>query len=294
MTVRKAVIPAAGLGTRFLPATKAQPKEMIPVVDRPGIQYVVEEAVRDGLDDILIITARNKSIVEDHFDRSPALETHLEKAGKKEELDEVLRIGDLANIHYVRQKAPRGFGDAVAAARDHVGDQPFVVMVADEIVPEPSGNEQSLIEMLLRIYEETGSSVIAVQEVPEEDISSYGVIDSEPVSEGVVKLKDMVEKPEPHEAPSTLASRGRYIFSPDIFDAIDRTAEGYGGEIQLTDAIRLLAKEKGVYAYIHDGPMFDVGKKMEYLRTTIELALRRDDLAKPLRDYLLELGPRLG
>jgi UTP--glucose-1-phosphate uridylyltransferase len=294
MSVRKAVIPAAGLGTRFLPATKALPKEMIPVVDRPGIQYVVEEAVRDGLDDLLIITSRAKSSIEDHFDRSPALETHLEKAGKKEELAEVVRIGDLAHIHYVRQKEPRGFGDAVAAARDHVGDQPFVVMVADEIVPEPTADERSLIQRMIEIYEETGSSVIAVQEVPHEDIFSYGAIDPEPVSEDVVKLKDMVEKPERHEAPSNLASRGRYVFSSDIFAAIDRTAEGYGGEIQLTDAIRLLAKEKGVYAYIHDGPIFDVGKKIDFLRTTIELALRREDLAKPLRDYLLELVPRLG
>jgi UTP--glucose-1-phosphate uridylyltransferase len=294
MTVRKAVIPAAGLGTRFLPATKSQPKEMIPVVDTPGIQYVVEEAVRDGLDDVLIITSRGKSVVEDHFDRSLELETHLERAGKTEELAEVKRIGELADVHFVRQKEPRGFGDAVAAARAHVGDQPFVVMVGDEIVPEPKGDEVSLGRRMIEIYEETGSSVITVQEVPHEDIPSYGVIDPEPVSDDVVKLKDMVEKPERHEAPSNLASRGRYLFDPAIFEAIDRTAEGYGGEIQLTDAIRLLAKEKSVYAYIHNGPIFDVGKKMEFLRTTIELALRREDLAKPLRDYLLELAPRLG
>jgi UTP--glucose-1-phosphate uridylyltransferase len=294
MTVRKAVIPAAGLGTRFLPATKSQPKEMIPVVDTPGIQYVVEEAVRDGLDDVLIITSRGKSVVEDHFDRSLELETHLERAGKTEELAEVKRIGELADVHFVRQKEPRGFGDAVAAARAHVGDQPFVVMVGDEIVPEPMGDEISLGKRMIEIYEETGSSVITVQEVPHEDIPSYGVIDPEPFSDDVVKLKDMVEKPERHEAPSNLASRGRYLFDPAIFDAIDRTAEGYGGEIQLTDAIRLLAKEKSVYAYIHKGPIFDVGKKMEFLRTTIELALRREDLAKPLRDYLLELAPRLG
>jgi UTP--glucose-1-phosphate uridylyltransferase len=294
MTVRKAVIPAAGLGTRFLPATKSQPKEMIPVVDTPGIQYVVEEAVRDGLEDVLIITSRGKSVVEDHFDRSLELETHLERAGKTEELAEVKRIGELADVHFVRQKEPRGFGDAVAAARAHVGDQPFVVMVGDEIVPEPKGDEVSLGKRMIEIYEETGSSVIAVQEVPQEDIPSYGVIDPEPFSDDVVKLKDMVEKPERHEAPSNLASRGRYLFDPAIFDAIDRTAEGYGGEIQLTDAIRLLAKEKAVYAYIHNGPVFDVGKKMEFLRTTIELALRREDLAKPLRDYLLELAPRFG
>jgi UTP--glucose-1-phosphate uridylyltransferase len=294
MTVRKAVIPAAGLGTRFLPATKSQPKEMIPVVDTPGIQYVVEEAVRDGLEDILIVTSRGKAVVEDHFDRSLELEVHLERAGKTEELAEVRRIGELADLHYVRQKEPRGFGDAVAAARHHVGSEPFVVMVGDELVPEPRGPERSLVKRMIEIFEETKASVIAVQEVPQEDISSYGAIDPEPVSDDVVKLKDMIEKPESHEAPSNLASRGRYVFTAEIFDAIDRTAEGYGGEIQLTDAIRLLAKEEGVYAYIHDGPIFDVGKKMDYLRTTIELALRRDDLAKPLRDYLIELTPRLG
>jgi UTP--glucose-1-phosphate uridylyltransferase len=294
MTVRKAVIPAAGLGTRFLPATKAMPKEMIPVVDRPGIQYVIEEAVREGLDDILLITSRNKSSMEDHFDHSPELEARLEEAGKTAELEEVRRIGELATLHYVRQKEPKGFGDAVLAGRNHVGDNPFVVMVADELVPEPENDERSLTKRMIEIYEETGSSVIAVQEVPHEDISSYGAIDPEPVSDDVVKLKDMVEKPEAEKAPSNLASRGRYVFGPEIFDAIDRTAAGYGGEIQLTDAIRLLAKERGVYAYIHDGPIFDVGKKMDYLRTTIELALRREDLAKPLRDYLLELVPRLG
>ena len=293
MTIKKAVIPAAGLGTRFLPATKSQPKEMIPVVDTPGIQYVVEEAVRDGIEDILIITSRGKSVVEDHFDRSLELETHLERAGKTDELKEVRRIGELADVHFVRQKEPRGFGDAVAAAQAHVGDQPFVVMVGDELVPEPRGDEPSLIRRMIEIYEERKASVIAVQEVPEENISAYGAIDPEQVSGDVVRLKDMVEKPDRADAPSNLASRGRYLFEPEIFEAIERTAEGYGGEIQLTDAIRLLAKEKGVYAYIHSGPIFDVGKKIDFLRATIELALRRDDLAKPLRDYLLELAPRL-
>ena len=291
MKIRKAVIPAAGLGTRFLPATKSQPKEMLPVVDKPGIQYVVEEAVRAGLDDILIISSRGKSIVEDHFDRSLELEAHLEKAEKHEQLEEVRRIGELADIHFVRQKEPLGFGHAVAVARPHVGNEPFVVMVGDEIVPEPTDAETSLIDGMVEIFEAKGASVVTVQEVPMEDISSYGAIAPEQDGDHV-RLKDMVEKPARQDAPSNLAARGRYLFTPDIFDAIERTASGSGGEIQLTDAIRLLAKESSVYAYVHRGPIYDVGKKMDYLRAVIELALRRDDLAKPLKDYLAEIVSR--
>jgi UTP--glucose-1-phosphate uridylyltransferase len=293
MTVRKAVLPAAGLGTRFLPATKAQPKEMIPVVDKPGIQYVVEEAVRSGIEDILIISSRGKAVVEDHFDKSLELERHLEEGGKSEELEEVRRISELADIHYIRQKEPLGFGHAVSVARAHVGDEPFLVMVGDEIVPEPQGSEQSLVENMVAIYERTSASVVAVQEVPMEDISAYGAIDPERTDDGLVRIKEMVEKPSQQEAPSNLAARGRYVFTPDIFGAIDRTAAGYGGEIQLTDAIRLIAKEKGAYAYVHDGPIYDVGKKMDYLKAVLELALRRDDLAKPLKEYLVELFDRL-
>ena len=292
MEVRKAVIPAAGLGTRFLPATKSQPKEMIPVVDKPGIQYVVEEAVRSGLTDVLIITSRGKSVVEDHFDRSLELEHHLEQAGKDDELAEVRRIGNLAAVHFVRQKEPLGFGHAVLAAREHVGREPFVVMVGDEIVPDPLGQEVSLTDEMIKIYKATEASVIAVQEVPIEDIAAYGVILPESEN-GFIRVKDMIEKPQPHEAPSNLAARGRYVFTPDIFDAIDRTSEGYGGEIQLTDAIRLLAEESAVYAYVHEGPIYDVGKKIEYLRAVLELALRREDLAKPLKEYLIELSSRL-
>jgi UTP--glucose-1-phosphate uridylyltransferase len=294
MVVRKAVIPAAGLGTRFLPATKAQPKEMIPVVDKPGIQYVVEEAVRAGCEDILIITSRGKGVVEDHFDRSFELERHLEKAGKSEELAEVRRIGELANIHFVRQKEPLGFGHAIAFAQDHVGDQPFVVMVGDEIVPEPFEAEVSIVEKMVEIYEAKNASVVTVQEVPLEDISSYGVIDPENEPGGFVRLKDMIEKPPQQQAPSNLAARGRYLLTPDIFDALERTSSGYAGEIQLTDAIKLLAKEKAVYAYVHEGPIFDVGKKVDYLRAIIELALRREDLAKPIKEYIAELAERLG
>jgi len=288
VAVRKAVIPAAGLGTRFLPATKSQPKEMLPVVDRPGIQYVVEEAVRAGLDDILVITSRGKATLEDHFDRSIELEAHLERTGKTEYLEEVRAISEMADFHYVRQKAPLGFGHAVLLAKQHVGDEPFVVMVGDEIVPDPQGDEPPLIERMDEIYEKQQASVIAVQEVAREDIHSYGVIDPEETADGFLKLKGMVEKPAVEDAPSNLASRGRYLFTPAIFDAIERTSEGVGGEIQLTDAIRLLAQEEGVFAYVHDGPILDVGKKLDYLKATVELALRREDLGDPFRTWLQE------
>jgi UTP--glucose-1-phosphate uridylyltransferase len=290
MTVRKAVIPAAGLGTRFLPATKSQPKEMIPIVDKPGIQYVVEEAVRAGLDDIVIVTSRGKATVQDHFDRSLELEHHLEEAGKLEELEEVKRIAELAEIFFVRQKEPLGFGHAVAVARAHVGDEPFVVMTGDEMVPESRDDEPQPIERMIEIYEERRASVIAVVDVPREEISAYGAIDPEDVGgTDVVRLRDMIEKPRVQDAPSMLASRGRYVFTPEIFDCLERTTEGVGGEIQLTDAIRLLAREGEVYAYIHTGPMYDVGKKIDYLKATVELALRREDLSKPFQEYLRDV-----
>jgi UTP--glucose-1-phosphate uridylyltransferase len=293
MPVRKVVIPAAGLGTRFLPATKSQAKEMIPIVDKPGIQYAVEEAVRAGLDDVLIITARGKSSLEDHFDRSLELEERLERDGKTAELEEIKRIANLAKVHYVRQKEARGFGDAVLAAREHVGEEPCVVMVPDEIVPEPAGDELPLLSRMLEVFEERRASVIAVQEVPHQDISSYGAIDPEPLEGNVVRIKDMVEKPALDEAPSDLASRGRYVFTPDIFEAIAKTAQGVGGEIQLTDAIRALARGEGVYAYVYDGPIYDVGNKLSFLKATIELALRRDDLSGALKEWLVDRVARL-
>lgn len=292
-TVRKAVIPAAGLGTRFLPATKAQPKEMLPVVDKPGIQYIVEDAVRAGVTDILIVVSRDKDSIQDHFDRSPELEQHLQSVGKTDELKEVRAVGNLADIHYVRQKEPLGFGHAVSVARAHVGDEPFVVMVGDEIVPEPVGNEVAFLPRLLEVFASTQSSVVAVQKVPLEEISSYGCIEpGDYVSDDIVKMLGIVEKPAVEDAPSDLAAVGHYIFAPGIFDAIDRTSAGHGGEIQLTDAIRLLVKEQSVYAYVHDGPIYDVGRKLDYLKATIELALRRDDLAKPLREFLQEVAER--
>ena len=294
MTVRKAVIPAAGLGTRFLPATKAQPKEMIPVVDKPMIQYVVEEAVRAGIDDILIVTSRGKGMIDDHFDKSLELEHHLETSDKSAELEQIRRIADLADIFYVRQKEPLGLGHAVSVARSHIGDAPFVVMLGDEMVPRPRGDEPALIESMMAIYERHQANVVTVVRVAKEDIPSYGVIDPEKTSDGLLRVLNMVEKPPAEEARSDLGSRGRYLFTPDIFDALDRTTSGYGGEIQLTDAINLLAQEQSVYAYVHEGPMFDVGKKLDYLKATIEMGLRRKDLGEQFKDYLLELTARLG
>ena len=288
MTVRKAVIPAAGLGTRFIPATKSQPKEMLAVVDKPGIQYVVEEAVRAGVEDILVITSRGKITIEDHFDRSLELEYALEKSGKTEMLEEVRGIANLSKFHYVRQAEPLGFGHAVLMAKEHVGDEPFFVLVGDEIVPEPIGEESALLAGLAEVYERTKASVLMVQEVPPESVSGYGIVQVEESSGSARRLVDMIEKPSVEEAPSNLGARGRYLFTPSIFDAIERTPRGVGNEIQLTDAIKLLAKEEPVYAYVHDGPIYDVGKKLDYLRATIELALRRDDLAGPLARYLAE------
>jgi UTP--glucose-1-phosphate uridylyltransferase len=292
VTVRKAVVPAAGLGTRFLPATKAQPKEMIPVVDKPGIQYVVEEAVAAGIDDIVVVTSRGKGAMEDHFDRSFELESHLEETGKEEELSAVRSVTELAHVHTVRQKERLGFGHAVLMGKQHVGEEPFAVLVPDEIVPEPRQGEKSLMQRMVEIYERTGSSVIVVQEVATEDIPSYGVVAPEFVEDGLARIIDMIEKPAIEDAPSNLASRGRYLFTPRIFDALERTQPGVGNEIQLTDAIKILAREETVYAYVHHGALFDVGKKLDYLRATVQLALRRDDLAKPFKEFLTELMSR--
>lgn len=289
MAVTKAVIPAAGLGTRFLPASKAIPKEMIPVVDKPGIQYAVEEAVRAGIDQIIIVTSRGKESIADHFDRSPSLESHLEKAGKSDALADVVKVSDLADIHFVRQKEPLGFGHAVLCGAAFVGSDSFAVLVPDEIVPAPIDDEPDLLSELVAIHDRFGSSALAVQEVPHEDISAYGAIDPEPVDGNIMRIKSMVEKPSIEDAPSDLASRGRYVFKAELFEHLRVTERGVGGEIQLTDGIRLLMENQDVYAYVHPGPIYDVGKKLDYLKATVELALRRDDLAKPFKDYL---GPR--
>jgi UTP--glucose-1-phosphate uridylyltransferase len=286
--MRKAVIPAAGLGTRFLPASKSIPKEMIPIVDRPGIQYAVEEAIQAGLDEILVVTSRSKGTMEDHFDRAIELEERLEVTGKTAQLEEVRRIADMADIFYVRQKEPLGFGHAVGLARAFCEGEPFAVIVPDEIVPDPGDGQPTLLQRMVAIHDERDASVIAVQEVPMEEISSYGSIDPEPVADDLHRIRDMIEKPAVEDAPSNLAARGRYVLTADLFDALDRTTEGVGGEIQLTDAINLLAHERDVYALVYDGRMLDVGKKLDYLKATVELALRRDDLAKPFETWLRE------
>jgi UTP--glucose-1-phosphate uridylyltransferase len=290
--VHKVVIPAAGLGTRFLPATKAQPKEMIPVIDMPGIQYTVEEAARAGINDVLVVTSWGKGSMEDHFDRATELEAHLKKTGKDEELEEILRIAEIAKIHTVRQGQPLGFGHAVLVGKEHVGDHPFAVMVPDEIVPDPIHDEEPLLQRMVDFYERTNSSVIAVQEVPTDQVSSYGVIEGESVDDDLFKVLDMIEKPAPGQAPSNLVSRGRYVFAPSIFDALEEIGPGVGNEIQLTDAIKLLAERESVYALVHRGPIYDVGKKLDYLRATVELALRREDLSKPFREFLIDLTSR--
>jgi UTP--glucose-1-phosphate uridylyltransferase len=289
--VRKAVIPAAGLGTRFLPATKAQPKEMLPVVDKPAIQYVVEEAVRSGIDDILIITGRGKRSLEDHFDRSIELEVSLEASGKLDQLSEVRGLADLADIHYVRQGEALGLGHAVSVARKHVGDSPFVVMLGDDIMDEHS----TVLGDMIAVYEETGASVVAFKSFPPEEISSYGCADPEPTDRpGLVRLRGIVEKPKAEDAPSDLAVMGRYLFTREIFDALDLTKPGVGGEIQLTDAIAILLGEQPVYGFVFDEGRFDIGKKLDYLRATVELALDREDLGPEFREFLAEVVRRRG
>jgi UTP--glucose-1-phosphate uridylyltransferase len=289
-SVRKAVVPAAGLGTRFLPATKAQPKEMLPVVDRPAIQYVVEEAVRAGIDDILIITGRGKRSLEDHFDRSIELEASLDAAGKLEELDEIRRLADLADIHYVRQGEALGLGHAVSVARKHVGDHPFAVMLGDDIMDE----RFRVLEQMIAAHADTGSSVIAVKRFQIEEMSAYGCVDAEPADDGLVRLRGIVEKPKPVDAPSDLAVVGRYVFTPEIFDALDRTKPGVGGEIQLTDAIALLLEDQPVHGFVFEHGRFDIGKKLDYLRATVELALDRDDLGPEFASYLADAVRRRG
>lgn len=288
--VRKAVIPAAGLGTRFLPASKAQPKEMLPIVDKPAIQYVVEEAVSAGITDILVITGRGKRTLEDHFDRSFELEYYLEQGGKSEELAEMRRIAEMANIHYLRQGEPRGLGHAVSVAAEHVGEAPFAVLLGDDIMHPDAG----VLAGMLSTFEEHGKSVIALKEVPKADISSYGCAAVRPEKDNLVRIEDLVEKPAPDEAPSNLAVMGRYVFGPKIFEVLAETQPGRGGEIQLTDAIKLLAQEEPVYGWTFQYGRFDVGNKLEYLQATVELALEREDLGPSFRKFLVERLARDG
>ncbi len=288
--VTKAVIPAAGLGTRFLPATKAQPKEMLPVVDRPAIQYVVEEAVAAGIDDILIITGRNKRSLEDHFDRNFELEHQLRSKGKLGDLAEVVELAELADIHFVRQGEPLGLGHAVSVARKHVGDDPFVVMLGDDIMADQS----DVLTEMIKGFDEHGSSVVALMEVEREAISAYGCAAVRDPDGPLCVVTEIVEKPDPDEAPSNLAVMGRYLFTPAIFDQLDKVQPGVGGEIQLTDAIAGLLEVESVYGYVFSEGRFDIGKKIDYLRATVELALRRADLGPEFREFLTEVARREG
>lgn len=282
------MIPAAGLGTRFLPATKAQPKEMLPVVDKPAIQYVVEEAVSSGIDDILIITGRGKRAIEDHFDKSFELEQLLERDEKHEHLNQVKDIADLAHIHYIRQKHQLGLGHAIYCAHKYIGDQPFAVLLGDTITL----TGRPCVKELLDIYKRYKASVIAVEQVPKEKVANYGIIGGNRIDDFLYEVDSLVEKPAPSEAPSNLAIFGRYVLTPEIFHCIEKTKPGKNGEIQLTDALALLLKEQDVYAYEVTGRRYDIGNKLDWLKATIELALDRKDLGPDLKRYLKELTTR--
>ena len=289
--VRKAVFPAAGLGTRFLPATKAQPKEMLPLVDKPIIQYVVEEAVQSGIENIIIITGRGKNAIEDHFDVSYELEKILEERGRHDLLGEVRQVSDLIHVSYVRQKEALGLGHAILMARALVGEEPFAVLLGDDIIDAPV----PCLRQMLEVYQNYPASIIAIQEVPREAISSYGIISGSPIpyngeSNRLYQLTDLVEKPSPEAAPSNLAIIGRYILEPDVFDALSSTQPGAGGEIQLTDGLRALLRNKHpIYGYRFEGKRYDAGDKLGFLIATVEFALKRPDLAPAFRQYLKNL-----
>lgn len=280
--IRKAVIPAAGLGTRFLPATKAQPKEMLPIVDKPTLQYIIEEAVASGIEEILIITGRNKKSIEDHFDKSVELELELEQKGKTELLEVVRGISNMINIHYIRQKEPRGLGDAIYCARHFIGDEPFAVMLGDDIVD----NDVPCLKQLMDAYEEYRTTILGVQEVDKNDADKYGIIAAKHIEDRVYKVKDLVEKPELGSAPSNIAILGRYIITPEIFDILESLPIGKGGEIQLTDALKELSKKEAMYAYRFEGKRYDVGDKLGFLEATVDFALKRPDLRDGFLKYL--------
>lgn len=291
MRTRKAVIPAAGLGTRFLPATKAQPKEMLPIVDKPAIQYVVEEAAAAGLNDILLVTGRGKRALEDHFDHSAELERQLAAAGKEDLLAAVRAISRLAAVHYVRQGQPLGLGHAVGCAREHVGNEPFAVLLGDDLI----GEQERLLRRMVDLCEQSGRSVIAVMEFGDEELGKYGVIAAEPDPDlpDVFRVTDMIEKPGKANAPSKLCIIGRYVLTPDIFQHIDATKPGRGGEIQLTDAMKGQARDSPIRAIRFSGVRYDIGSKLDYLRATVELAAARSDLGPAFRDFLAQFVKEL-
>ncbi|HDD2262540.1 TPA: UTP--glucose-1-phosphate uridylyltransferase GalU [Staphylococcus aureus] len=284
--IKKAIIPAAGLGTRFLPATKAMPKEMLPILDKPTIQYIVEEAARAGVEDIIIVTGRHKRAIEDHFDSQKELEMVLKEKGKSELLEKVQYSTELANIFYVRQKEQKGLGHAISSARQFIGNEPFAVLLGDDIVE----SEVPAVKQLIDVYEETGHSVIGVQEVPEADTHRYGIIDPLTKNGRQYEVKKFVEKPAQGTAPSNLAIMGRYVLTPEIFDYLKTQKEGAGNEIQLTDAIERMNNDNQVYAYDFEGERYDVGEKLGFVKTTIEYALKDDSMREELTRFIKELG----
>ncbi len=285
MKVKKAVIPAAGWGTRLLPATKAQPKEMLPIVDKPSIQYIVEEAVAAGIEDILIITSKNKQSIEDHFDKSQALEAALKKQGKTELLKEVQDISKMITIHSVRQKEQKGLGHAIHCAKSFVGNEPFAVLLGDDIIH----SQKPVIKQMMEAYEKKETVILGCKTVAKKDVNKYGIVDYSQKDGDIYKVEDLIEKPALEDAPSELAILGRYIITPDIFKILEDTAPGKGGEIQLTDALKTLLDKRAVYGYDFEGKRYDVGNKMGFLKTTVELALAHEDLGAEFKKYLKEL-----
>lgn len=282
MKVRKAVIPAAGLGTRFLPVTKSMPKEMLPIIDKPAIHYVVEEAADSGIDDILIITGRGKRAIEDYFDDAPELRMHLERHGKCQQLADLNAISRFNGIHFIRQREPKGLGDAVLCAEQHCGNDPFAVLLGDDIMKDGVPCTKQLVD----IFEKTGSSVIAVQEMPVEQLHKYGIVKGKECGDNLILLEDIVEKPRPEAAPSHFGSIGRYVFTPALFSCLKRTTKGAGGEVQLTDAIRYLIKKEDVYAYCYPGKRFDTGDKLGYIETIIDYAIGDKTMSTQLIEFL--------
>ena len=287
--IRKAVIPAAGFGTRFLPAAKSQPKEMLPIVDTPVIQYVVEEAVNAGITDILMIIGKGKRAIEEHFDRNYELEQELEEKGKLKELNSIKAISSMANIHFVWQKELNGLGDAVSCARDHIGNEPFAVLLGDTIVE----SNKPVVKQLIETYERYQESVVALEEVPRSKVDRYGVIDGDRVSGDIYLVRDFVEKPDVKSAPSNLAIAGRYILTPNIFECIDRTKRGKNNEIQLTDAMRLLVKDRAMYGLRFDGRRYDIGNKLDFIKTNIEFALKNKELKKDVAVFIKQVAKSL-
>ncbi|MEN8433522.1 UTP--glucose-1-phosphate uridylyltransferase GalU [Clostridium septicum] len=282
MKVKKAIIPAAGLGTRFLPATKAQPKEMLPIVDKPTIQYIIEEAIASGIEEILIITGRNKKCIEDHFDKSVELEMELAKNHKEELLELVRDISDMVDIHYIRQKEPRGLGHAIYCAKAFVGNEPFAVLLGDDVVD----SQKPCLKQLMDCYSEYKTSILGVQTVNSEDVNKYGIVDGIHIEDRVYKVKDLVEKPAIEEAPSNVAILGRYIITPKIFEILENTKPGKGNEIQLTDALKTLIGNEAMYAYNFEGRRYDVGDKLGFLQATVEYALKKEELRESFIEYL--------